>query len=162
MLVDDASTATANLPAPDTAVTQLLARGYQLEYRAGNDCYSAGSTDTALLARSAGERAAGLGLLDQALALVAERTGASVSTTTTTSAQLGRALRMSGPGPGESPTTSTGCGAGSCGPCRPASTSSGAGPGSGPAVRRNLMTANLVVQVATEPKLVGWPSTPRR
>lgn len=89
VLVDDASTATSDLPTPDTAVTQLLARGYQLEYRAGNDCYSAGSTDTALLARSAAERAAGLGLLDQALALVAERTGASVSTTTTTSPSSG-------------------------------------------------------------------------
>jgi hypothetical protein len=83
VLVDDASTATSNLPTPDTGVTQLLARGYQLEYRAGNDCYAAGASGANLLIRSAHERSAGLGLVDQALALVARRTGAAVPTTTT-------------------------------------------------------------------------------
>ncbi len=89
VLVDDASTATSDLPTPDTTVTQLLARGYQLEYRAGNDCYMAGAGDPALLARSAQERSAGLGLLDRALALVARRIGTPVATTTTTAPSSG-------------------------------------------------------------------------
>jgi len=89
VLVDDASSATSDLPTPDTEVTQLLARGYQLEYRAGNDCYSAGATDTTLLDRSAQERSAGLVLLGRALALVDRRTGSTVATTTTTAPSSG-------------------------------------------------------------------------
>ena len=89
VLVDDASSATSDLPAPDTEVTQLLARGYRLEYRAGNDCYTAGATNGSLLARSARERAEGLALLDRALAVVARRTGSPVATTTTTAVGSG-------------------------------------------------------------------------
>ena len=85
VLLVDSSTATAKLPAPDSALSQLLARAYLLEYQAGDDCYQAGATNRALLARSARERTAAEGRLAQAVALVHARTGAPLPTTTTTS-----------------------------------------------------------------------------
>lgn len=79
-----AESANSNLPAPDTALTQLLARAYSLEYEAGNNCYAAGSTNTRLLAESATERAQAQKVIDQALEQVNTLTGESVPTTTTT------------------------------------------------------------------------------
>jgi len=79
-----AESANSNLPSPDTALTQLLARAYSLEYEAGNNCYAAGSTDTRLLAESATERAQAQRVIDRALEEVSTLTGKSVPTTTTT------------------------------------------------------------------------------
>ncbi len=79
-----AESANSNLPTPDTALTQLLARAYSLEYEAGNNCYAAGSTNARLLAESATERAQAEKVMDRALARVGALTGKSVPTTTTT------------------------------------------------------------------------------
>jgi hypothetical protein len=88
VLTADTATAMSYLPSPNTELTQLLARAYQLEYQAGTDCYSAGS-HAALQVRSAHERAAGQRLLDQAAALITTQTGSTLSTTTTTSGSGG-------------------------------------------------------------------------
>jgi hypothetical protein len=79
-----AESAHANLPSPDTEVTQWLARAYTLEYEAGNDCYAAGTTNTRLLKKSAAERAQAQRIFAEVLARVGTVTGASVATTTTT------------------------------------------------------------------------------
>lgn len=84
-----AESAHSNLPSPDTTTTQLLARAYTLEYEAGNDCYDAGVTGTALLKRSAEDRAEAQHIVDEALARVHIVTGASVATTTTTEPTAG-------------------------------------------------------------------------
>ncbi len=87
-----AEAAHSNLPSPDTEVTQLLARAYTLEYEAGIDCYDAGATGTALLRRSATERARAQRIIDQVLARVGLLTGQTVSTTTTTQPTTGTGL----------------------------------------------------------------------
>ena len=84
VLVADAASATAELPTPDTKLTDELARGYQLAYEGGNDCYNAGATNRGLLQRSAHERRQALGILRDALSLVDRITGTTVPTTTTT------------------------------------------------------------------------------
>lgn len=84
VLTDDAGSANGQLPTPDTALTQLLAHAYTLEFSAGNDCYEAAGGDRRLLARSARLRAEAESLLGQALATVRRRTGLEVPTTTTT------------------------------------------------------------------------------
>jgi len=84
VLEADTASATSNLPTPDSQATELLDRGYVLEYRAGDDCYNAGGADKALLARSATERAAATRLIAQALRRIAAITGTVLPTTTTT------------------------------------------------------------------------------
>lgn len=87
-----AESAHSNLPSPDTRTTQLLARAYTLEYEAGNDCYAAGATGSALLRRSARERADAQRLIDEALARVRAVTGDTVATTTTTQPTAGTGI----------------------------------------------------------------------
>jgi hypothetical protein len=84
-----AESGNSNLPSPDTQITQMLARAYQLEYDAGNNCYAAGATNTKLLARSAAQRAEAEKIFDEVLARVGVLTGESVSTTTTTEPTTG-------------------------------------------------------------------------
>lgn len=84
VLTDDAGSANSQLPTPDTALTQLLAHAYTLEFSAGNDCYDAAGGDRRLLSKSARLRAEAASLLDRALAVVRRQTGLEVPTTTTT------------------------------------------------------------------------------
>lgn len=85
----DAESGNSNLPSPDTQITQMLARAYQLEYDAGNNCFAAGATNTKLLARSAAQRGEAEKIFDEVLARVGVLTGESVSTTTTTQPTTG-------------------------------------------------------------------------
>ena len=84
VLADEAQTANQNLPSPDTRVTEDLARGFALDYDAGEACYKAGATGTSLLAESARDRTRADQLFVQVLQRVRHLTGHSVSTTTTT------------------------------------------------------------------------------
>ena len=81
---NDAQTFNDQLPSPDSAVTQLLARAYGLDYDAAQACYKAGATDRPLLAQAARDRAKATALFDEVLARVRSVTGRSLSTTTTT------------------------------------------------------------------------------
>jgi hypothetical protein len=83
LLTTDAEAANSNLPSPDDQVTQQLAQAYSLLYGAGTDCYSAGSANRSLMARSARQRTQATTLLDRVLAEIRHITGSSVSTTTT-------------------------------------------------------------------------------
>jgi len=65
VLTTDAEQANTELPAPDDALTQDLAKAYSLDYDAGNDCFTGGPR---LLARSAREQRAADALLRAALA----------------------------------------------------------------------------------------------
>lgn len=87
-LTTDAASGNGNLPTPDTEVTQWLARGYDLEYQAGIDCYDA-TTNTALQAKATTEMAQAQQLFDRVLVRVQALTGKTVSTTTTTSPDVG-------------------------------------------------------------------------
>jgi hypothetical protein len=87
-----AASAHSNLPSPDTEVTQLLARAYTLEYDAGNDCYDAGATGTALLRRSADDRSEAQRIVDEVLARIRAVTGLTVPTTTTTQPTTGTGI----------------------------------------------------------------------
>jgi uncharacterized protein (UPF0333 family) len=84
VLLTDAQSANGELPTPDTQLTDLLSSGYALAYDAGNDCYNSGGTDRALVARSDRERIEAEAKLEQAVNLVDQLTGATLSTTTTT------------------------------------------------------------------------------
>jgi hypothetical protein len=84
VMIQTAESAHSNLPSPDTDLTQLLARVYQLDVEAGNDCYAAGATNKQLLAKSATERAQAEEAAEEALARVQAVTGKTISTTTTT------------------------------------------------------------------------------
>jgi hypothetical protein len=84
VLLTDAQSANGNLPTPNSQLTDTLSVAYTLEYEAGNDCYSGGTTGTALLEKSARERSRAHAQLMRALALVDQVEGASVPTTTTT------------------------------------------------------------------------------
>ena len=84
VLSNEAQTANQDLPSPDVQLTDTLARAYALEYDAGQACYRAGATGTALLAESARDRAKAEALLRQVLGDVRRITGHPVSTTTTT------------------------------------------------------------------------------
>ena len=84
VLLTDAEAANGNLPTPDVTLTDLLSKAYGLEGDAANDCYNAGATNKALLARSARERSAAQVLFDQALGRAGSVTGSTVPTTTTT------------------------------------------------------------------------------
>lgn len=79
-----AEAAHANLPSPDTRVTQLLSRAYTLDYDAGNNCYDAGAGNGRLLRKSAQELARAQHIVDQVLGRISSITGATVPTTTTT------------------------------------------------------------------------------
>lgn len=87
-----AEAANADLPSPDTEVTQLLAQAYSLEYEAGSNCYAAGATNERLLAKSAAERAQAQRVVARVLARVAAVTGRTVSTTTTTQPTAGTGI----------------------------------------------------------------------
>ncbi len=88
VLTDDSATAMSDLPSPDTQLNELLARAYETEYRAGNDCYSA-SANASLEARASGELAQGQVLLSRAISLVDQATHRPLSTTTTTTPDSG-------------------------------------------------------------------------
>lgn len=57
VLVTDTLDANQQLPSPDGQLTTLLAGAYAAAANAGHDCFSGAGGDTALLARSASERA---------------------------------------------------------------------------------------------------------
>jgi hypothetical protein len=88
VLSDDTATAMADLPSPNSTLNTLLARAYQAEYQAANDCYSAGANGSRDH-QAEKEVAAGQTLLDQAVALAVSATGATLSTTTTTTPDSG-------------------------------------------------------------------------
>ena len=151
--------ANGELPSPDPEVTDLLTTGLGLEGTAGNECYNAGATNTKLLAKSARNAIKAEALYTQvAPAHRSHRRQAPSSTTTTTdNSGTGRHLRMTRRTrhPTRRPTTShdefdrhrrrvlwalpTGLYL----------------IGSRHGDEVNLMTANLVVQVCLEPKLVA-------
>jgi hypothetical protein len=84
VLLTDAQSANGELPTPDTQLTNLLSSAYALAYDAGNDCYDSGGTNTKLLEKAAKERIEAEAKLQQAVNLVAQVTGHTLSTTTTT------------------------------------------------------------------------------
>jgi hypothetical protein len=83
-MADNAQTYNDNLPAPDSTVTQLLARAYGLEYDAAESCYRASSSGSKLLAVSARDRSKAASLFGEVLRRVRLLTGRTVATTTTT------------------------------------------------------------------------------
>ena len=83
-MANDAQTFNDQLPSPDVALTQLLARAYSLEYDAAESCYRAPSASSSLFVRSAADRARAGALFARALGRVRIVTGSSVPTTTTT------------------------------------------------------------------------------
>jgi hypothetical protein len=83
-LEDDAEMANGELPTPDPEVTDWLSAAYGLEGTAGTECYDAGATDKALLAKSARAASAAQALYTRALARIQAIDGQGVSTTTTT------------------------------------------------------------------------------
>jgi hypothetical protein len=85
LLANDASAGNNNLPTPDAQLTTALENGYQVEYSAGNDCYSGASGNATLLRRSANERRQGAADLVKAVQRITAVTGHVPSTTTTTS-----------------------------------------------------------------------------
>lgn len=84
VLVADSQSANGELPTPDHQLTDLLSSGYTLAYDAGNDCYDSGGTNRKLLAHSVRERIEAEAKLQQAVTLVDQLTGVTLSTTTTT------------------------------------------------------------------------------
>ena len=84
VLLSDAQSANGELPTPDSQLTDLLSSGYALAYDAGTDCYDSGGTDGALVAKATRERIQAEAKLQQALNLVDQLLGSSLSTTTTT------------------------------------------------------------------------------
>lgn len=83
-MATSAQTFNDQLPSPDAAVTQLLAKAYGLAYDAAEACYRAGIGGRSLLARSARDRSQASALFAEVLRRVRAVTGKSVSTTTTT------------------------------------------------------------------------------
>ncbi|HEX3793239.1 MAG TPA: hypothetical protein VHV57_01940 [Acidimicrobiales bacterium] len=83
-LEDDAEMANDELPTPDQQVTDWLSTAYGLEGTAGVECYQAGSTDKALLAKSARATAKAKGLIERSLVRIQSIDSKVVSTTTTT------------------------------------------------------------------------------
>lgn len=79
-----AEKANSTLPSPSSKLNVMLSRAYTLEYEAGTNCYDAGPTGKALLAKSAAERATAQEILERATAYLETLTGKTVSTTTTT------------------------------------------------------------------------------
>jgi hypothetical protein len=91
-LLVDAQTANTELPSPDPGISRTLYAAYGLEGEAANNCYSAGATNTSLLAKSARERAQANILLQSAFTRAQILSGQTVSTTTTTSLDSGGIL----------------------------------------------------------------------
>jgi hypothetical protein len=85
LLSNDASAGNSNLPTPDDRLTTALESAFQVEYSAGNNCYSGAAGNAALLRRSANERRQGAADLAQAIRRITAVTGQVPSTTTTTS-----------------------------------------------------------------------------
>lgn len=85
LLSNDASAGNSNLPTPDDQLTTALENAYQVEYSAGNNCYSGAGGNASLLRRSADERRQGAADLAQAVRRITAVTGQVPSTTTTTS-----------------------------------------------------------------------------
>lgn len=83
-MANDAQTYNDQLPSPDSAVTQLLARAYGLDYDAAEACSHADAPGASLFTQSAKDRTAADGLFKKVLADVRSKTGATVSTTTIT------------------------------------------------------------------------------
>ena len=83
VLTTDAEAANSNLPTPDTQVTLWLTQAYDLEYRAGVDCYDAASSPAKADASARG-RAQAASYLRRALIRIQALTGRSIATTTTT------------------------------------------------------------------------------
>lgn len=88
-LLLDAQTANGELPSPDGEVTAWLTQAYALEGTAGNDCYSAGATNTALLSTAEHDGIKAEALFTQALLRIGQIDGHTVSTTTTTELSSG-------------------------------------------------------------------------
>jgi hypothetical protein len=86
-----AEAANAELPSPTTALTQLLAKAYALEYEAAGYC-TTGAVDKQRLAKSAATRAQAERVIAQALAQVAAVTGRTPATTTTTQPTAGTGI----------------------------------------------------------------------
>lgn len=84
VMLTDAQSGNGELPTPNGELTQLLSSGYTLAYEAGTDCYNSGSTDAKLLARATKERIQAEAKLQEAVTLVDQLTGSTLSTTTTT------------------------------------------------------------------------------
>jgi hypothetical protein len=84
VLLTDAQSANGELPSPNRTLTRLLSSGYALAYDAGSDCYDSNGTNQALLARARRERIEAEAKLSQAVALVNQLLGTTLSTTTTT------------------------------------------------------------------------------
>jgi len=84
VLLTDTQAANGDLPTPDKALTLTLSHAYTLDYEAGNNCYSGGTTGTKLLTKSADERSEAHADLVSALGLVDGVLRHSVPTTTTT------------------------------------------------------------------------------
>lgn len=85
LLSNDSSAGNSNLPTPDDQLTTALEDAYQVEYSAGNNCYSGAGGNASLLRRSADERRQGASDLAQAVRRITAVTGQVPSTTTTTS-----------------------------------------------------------------------------
>ncbi len=83
-LEDDAEMANGELPTPDADLTILLSNAYELEGTAGNECYSAGATNTKLLSKAEKAAARANVLYGKAVARITAVDGLPVSTTTTT------------------------------------------------------------------------------
>lgn len=83
LLDTDAQKAIGQLPTPDTDLTTDLLRAYEEAAAAGTDCYDGAGGNTALLARSAKERAQLPSLLHAALDRIRAITGHTPSTSTT-------------------------------------------------------------------------------
>jgi hypothetical protein len=84
VLLTDAQSANGELPTPDTQLTDLLSSGYALAYDAGNDCYNSGGTNETLAVRATREGIEAEAKLQQAVNLVDQLLGSTLSTTTTT------------------------------------------------------------------------------
>ena len=157
-MVNDAEMANSALPSPDPKVTDLLTKAYGLEGTAGNECYDAGRHQPEQLAKSRARRHQGGGALQRGAPAHPGRSTGKVPVTTTTTGNTGN----SGNGGSSDDDGGVARTRGERGeldrhrrqvllghPHRPL-------PGRRP--RRHeisLMTADLVVQVCLEPKLVA-------
>ncbi len=83
-MANAAQTYNDDLPSPNAAVTQWLARAYSLEYDAAEACYRAGIGGSTLLAQSRRDRSEATALFDEVLRKIRQVTSQSVPTTTTT------------------------------------------------------------------------------
>jgi predicted small secreted protein len=83
-LLDDAEQANGELPSPDDQVSISLSNAYADEGTAGNECYSAGATNPALLAKAQRNMIKAEALFTQVLLRIASIDGKTVSTSTTT------------------------------------------------------------------------------